>query len=136
MQSHPGPSTRRLALVDDNAEFRTLVRRLANPLDWEVHEFSNGKEFLAAVATDLAPALIMLDMVMPDMDGIETLHHLSATAVRCPIVLVTGRQPIYTRSAEELGRAYGLEMAAMLQKPVSVRELRAVLDPAQLNARP
>lgn len=125
-----------LAVVDDNEEFGTIVRAVAEPLGWDVHNFARARAFFEALAGSLKPDLILLDMVMPDMDGIETLDHLSATAVRCPIVLVTGRQPIYTRSAEELGRAYGLEMAAMLQKPVSVRELRTVLDPAQINGRP
>ena len=118
---------RRLAVVDDNAEFRAIVRAVAEPLHWEVSEFENGKRFIAAVTRDLHPDLVMLDMVMPEMDGIETIGALAASSVRCPIILITGRLPLYTQTADELARAHGLEIVKLMQKPFSVAEMRAEL---------
>lgn len=124
--------TLHLALVDDNDEFRTIVRTVAEALGWAVREFRTGRGLLAAIGVDLRPDLIVLDMVMPDMDGVETIDALKATSVRCPVILVTGRLPLYTETAALLGRAHGLEIAAMLQKPVPIQDLRAALDPARV----
>lgn len=121
---------RRLAIVDDDEEFRTFVRRVAEPLGWRVSEFPNGSGLITAIGGSLRPDLIILDMVMPELDGIETIGGIGATSVRCPVVLITGRLPLYTTAARELGQASGIEIVDVLQKPVSLARLRVILDPA------
>ncbi len=117
-----------LAIVDDNDAFRTVVRAVAEPVGWLVSEFDEGGALFAGIAQGLRPDLIMLDMVMPGMDGIETIAALGATSVRCPVILMTGRLPIYTQTAAELGEAHGLEIPEILQKPVPLEQLRAALQ--------
>lgn len=119
-----------LALVDDNAEFRAVVRMVAEPLGWDVSEFSNGREFFDALARGMSPTLVMLDMVMPHMDGIETIAGLAASSLRCRVLLMTGRSPLYTSTGEQLGNAHGIDIAGILHKPVAIAELRRALDPA------
>ena len=128
MESASGERGRHLALIDDDDELRALVRKVAESCGWEVVDFPNGTAFFSAVARDFRPDLIMLDMVMPDMDGIETIGALGASSLRCPIILMTGRLPLYTQVAEELGRARDLNIAKTLQKPLSLSELRSLLD--------
>jgi CheY-like chemotaxis protein len=121
------PDSVQLAVVDDNDAFRTIVRAVAEPLGWQVSEFEEGGALFTGLAQGLRPDLIMLDMVMPGMDGIETIAALGATSVRCPVILMTGRLPIYTQTAGQLGEAHGLEIPEILQKPVPLELLRAVL---------
>ena len=124
-------TSRLLAVVDDNEEFRAIVRAVAEPIGWQVSEFANGTELFVGLARDFLPQLIMLDMVMPEMDGIETIAALGATSVRCPVILMTGRLPLYTRTADQPGRAHGISILEILQKPVPLARLRAVLgEPA------
>lgn len=123
---------RQLAIVDDDEQFRSFVRRAAERLGWSVLEFSNGKELFAALTSLHPPDLILLDMVMPELDGIETIGALSASSLRCRIILVTGRLPIYTETASELARFNGIDIVDVLQKPVRLDRLRAVLDPARV----
>ncbi len=120
---------RRLAIVDHDEEFRALVRRVAEPLGWRISEFPNGSGLMAAIGGSLRPDLIILDIVTPELDGIETIGGIGRTSVRCPVVLITGRLPLYTMAARELGQANDIEIADVLQKPVSLAHLRAILDP-------
>jgi CheY-like chemotaxis protein len=121
-----------LAIVDDDEEFRVLVRRVAEPLGWQTTEFANGQEFLRAIGRALRPHLIVLDIVMPELDGIEAIGGLGGTSMRCPVILITGRLPLYTSAARELAEANGIEIADVLQKPVPLAVLRKALDPAAL----
>lgn len=105
------------------------MTRVACPLGWEVTEFTDGGALLSAIRRELRPDLILLDMVMPDVDGIETVRALGSSSLRCPVVLITGRLPIYTTAARELGLANGLEIVDALQKPVSLARLREILAP-------
>ena len=118
-----------LVVVDDDDDFRALMTRVARPLGWEVTEFADGGALLSAIRRELRPDLILLDMVMPDVDGIETVVALGSSSLRCPVVLITGRLPIYTTAARELGLANGLEIVDALQKPASLARLREILAP-------
>ena len=120
-------SPRRLAIVDDDREFRALVRRVAEPLGWRISEFPDGSGLMAAIGGSFRPDLIILDMVMPELDGIETIGGIGRTSMRCPVVLVTGRLPLYTTAARDLGQANDIEIRDVLLKPVSVARLRAIL---------
>ena len=120
---------RQLAIVDDDEQFRSFVRRVAEPLGWSVSEFANGNELIAALTGSLHPDLILLDMVMPERGGIETILWLGHTLLRCQIVLITGRLPIYTDVASQLASDNGVEIVDVLHKPVRVERLRALLNP-------
>lgn len=124
-----------LAIVDDDEDFRSLVRRVAEPFGWHVSEFENGGELITAIGGSLRPDLVVLDMVMPKLDGIETIGAMGAISVRCPIVLITGRLPLYTSTAHELGQTYGLDIIDVLQKPVPIKLLSAALDPTRVIGR-
>ena len=117
----------RLAIVDDSAEFRKVVRLVAERLGWAVSEFGTGRSFVDALA-DMLPDRVLLDIVMPDMDGIETIGHMADSALPCPIVLISGKQPLYSHSARQLGQTRGLDIPQVLQKPVGLEKLRAALD--------
>jgi len=119
---------RHLAVVDDNEEFRLVVRRAARRLGWDVSDFPNGRAFLNAIGGSLRPDLIILDMIMPVLDGIETIGGLGGTSIRCPVVLITGRSPLYTAAARELAQANGIEIINVLQKPFDLSQLQSILD--------
>ena len=135
MATQQSERSHELAIVDDDEEFRSVVRRVAEPLGWQISEFTNGRELIAAIGGSLRPDLIVLDMVMPEFDGIETIGGIGAISVRCPIVLITGRLPLYTTWARALGQAHGLEIVDVLQKPVPLKLLRAALDPERAIGR-
>ena len=80
-------------VVDDNPEDRSILRRMLEGEGWSVAEAENGKAALDTMATVL-PAVIMLDLMMPVMDGFEFLHTIRKLEdwQRVPVVVLTAME--------------------------------------------
>ena len=77
-------------VVDDDCAARERLVRLLRRDDWTVIEKANGREALATLAT-MTPDLILVDLVMPEMDGHSFIHHVRQNAewARIPIIVLT-----------------------------------------------
>lgn len=135
------PRIERVLVVDDDADIRDLsAAALRTVAGWEVHVADSGSEGLAKAAS-LAPDLVLLDHMMPDMDGAATLRALRARpeTASIPVVLVT------TRLRAEAREAFvALGAAGIVQKPFDPvalpgeleRLLAAVPAPGRAAPRP
>lgn len=119
----------RILYIDDEADIRE-VAEMALELDpgFEVRTCASGREGLAA-AREWQPALILLDVMMPELDGpgvIEKLRQDPATAV-IPVVFITART-----QAHEVERLRALGARSVLAKPFDAMKLagqvRELLD--------
>jgi signal transduction histidine kinase/DNA-binding response OmpR family regulator len=110
----------RILLADDNADMRAYVRDLLSPT-YQVETVADGKQALEAARRE-RPDLVISDIMMPRLDGLELLNALrSDAALRdVPVILLSAR-------AGEEARVEGLEAGAddYLVKPFSARELVA-----------
>jgi CheY-like chemotaxis protein len=84
------PGGRRVLVVEDDPDTRSWLCRTLNDEGWAVAEATNGREGLARLA-EAAPDLVLLDLLMPEMDGFEFLEELRCRqAGRCvPVVVIT-----------------------------------------------
>lgn len=92
------PSTPRrvptILVVDDEAAVRTVVRRVLEELDYRVVESSNGKEGLAAARrVKRSLSLVISDISMPVMDGLEFLDRLRPLCPDVPVLFISGQAP-------------------------------------------
>ncbi len=83
-----------ILVVDDDAEMREVLRRVLASFG-SVLEASNGKDGLRLVS-DGKPDLMLLDVVMPGMDGLEVLKAARALAPGLPVVMLTGGSDLTT----------------------------------------
>src|SRR5262245_41856114 len=124
-----GAGTRLVAIVDDDVSVRQSARRLIRSFGFHAEAFGSGAEFLASEYLAQA-AVLVLDVRMPGMDGLEVQRRLAERGVRIPIVFLTGRA-----SDEEERRARNGGAVEFLRKPVSketlLRVLRKVFDAPQ-----
>jgi CheY-like chemotaxis protein len=115
----------RALIIDDDLDLLMLVRRtLEFTAGWEVHTASSGAAGLELART-LAPAVVMVDVMMPEMDGYEFATRLKADAVTAhiPVVLLTARREM------NQARLAGSGVAGMLYKPFQPEQLaRQILD--------
>jgi CheY-like chemotaxis protein len=88
-----GPAARRALIVDDDADLRRQLRGLLEKEGWEVDEGADGREALARLAGQ-KPGLILLDLVMPGMDGFEFLAELQQREEgrSVPVIILTAKE--------------------------------------------
>ena len=109
----------RILVVDDDRAVRDALRRALTLAGYEVQSAEGGQQALTQVATGV-PDAVVLDIGMPDIDGIEVCRRLRRTGNRVPILMLTARDAIEDRID-------GLDAGAddYLVKPFDVGELKA-----------
>ena len=79
---------KKILIVDDEPDVRLLIRELLTGEGYEVAEAANGKEALKQAKVDPDLNLILLDVMMPEMDGLHTAHEIRKFS-KIPIVFVS-----------------------------------------------
>jgi two-component system KDP operon response regulator KdpE len=124
---------RKVLVVDDEPRMIRFIRLNLEHDGFEVYEASSGAEALNKIR-DKLPDIILLDVMMPDLDGFETLRLVREIST-VPVIMLTAK-------GEEDDRVRGLELGAddYVTKPFSPRELvsrvRAVLRRTEMPSQP
>ncbi len=110
---------KKIFLVEDDPEIAQLLALHFTAPNYGLSVSSTGKEAIQQLTTS-GYHLVLLDIMLPDMDGIEICKTLRANKVTCPIIMLTSR-------AEEIDKVVALEMGAddYVTKPFGIRELMA-----------
>ncbi len=111
----------RILIADDDEAVRTAVRRALLLAGYEVEMAADGDEALASLA-ERAPDAVLLDVMMPGVDGIEVCRRLRSAGDATPVLMLTARDAVGDRVA-------GLDAGAddYLVKPFALQELLARL---------
>jgi len=110
-------TTVKLLLVDDEDEFRRATSRTLERRGFAVAEAADGKQALAAIKRE-RPDIVVLDLKMPGMSGIETLQEIRKIESSLPVIILTGHGDYDAAMA-----GIKLEIVDFLQKPVDVEQL-------------
>jgi two-component system response regulator AtoC len=124
MMAESAAQTRRLLIVDDDPGVRDLVASLAARLGYDIEAVESGEEALEAFGAR-RPDLVTLDVVLPGIDGVETLKALKAIDPQVPVVMLSGFGQ--TRTIVEAIRTGA---ADFLRKPFEPEELGLALRKA------
>ena len=116
----------RLLVVDDVPEFCDFVAQVATDMGITTEKLSDPRQFKDVFAR-FQPDTLVLDMVMPELDGFEIIKWLIEERCQVKLLIVTGHNPLYAKSAQLQSAAKGLAEVKTFTKPVSVSKLRAAL---------
>ncbi|MFC3183275.1 response regulator [Cypionkella sinensis] len=114
----------RVYIADDNLEFSRFVRRVAEMEGWKATTCTNGRELAAEVAAEERAALLIVDINMPELDGIEVIEELKAIKRQLRIRFVTGGEITSAVAAQMIAKARGMDSGRLLFKPIAVEELK------------
>lgn len=120
-----------ILVVDDEPMVQELLRETLGRLGLHnVHCVSSGGEALAFVDEVRAPVgVVICDLQMPEMDGVELLRHMGRRGFGGAVVLISGVDDHILRSAERVAGAYHLNVLGSVAKPVTHDALRRLLRP-------
>jgi CheY-like chemotaxis protein len=118
----------RLLVCDDEEALGRFVRNVTEPLGYEVCLTTSGEELIARYDA-FVPTIILLDMVMPDMDGNEVILWLARRGCAARLIIMTGYHPQYADHARILADFRGIGSVATLRKPFGIDDLLAALGP-------
>ena len=111
-------------IVEDDKDMIKVVKNILQE-SYDIVTASNGKEALAHMEGGVTPALIVSDVIMPEMDGIELTKHLkgSLSTSHIPVILLSAEIPdtLMQKSLDSGADAY-------LEKPFSPKKLRSMVD--------
>jgi EAL domain-containing protein (putative c-di-GMP-specific phosphodiesterase class I)/ActR/RegA family two-component response regulator len=115
----------RILVIDDESDVGEFIAAAAQGMGLQCTVTADAAAFLEALTPDTT--LILLDLIMPEMDGIELLRLLGKRKCKTGIVLMSGVGKRTLESAGQLAQVLGLSIAGHLQKPFRLAELEKVL---------
>ena len=124
-----GQVTKRVLIVEDSQEIIDLARRTISRIEGCVLDGAlNGYDGLLAIATAAEPYdLIVLDLTLPDIDGLEFLRRLAERAFDGAIILASGHNETVLAAAKRLAEIHGFSVLTVLQKPYAPSALRQIV---------
>jgi two-component system chemotaxis response regulator CheY len=120
----------KILIVDDALFMRATLRQALEPLGYEIREAENGRQAVEMVC-DWHPDLVTLDIVMPEMDGLQALAEICRSSPGTLVVMVTAveqRQPM--QEAMRLG------ISDFIVKPFDEARVISAIDRALSRLKP
>ncbi len=116
----------RILAIDDDSDICDLICATAEEKGLQCSATTSSMKFLESLSPDVS--LLLIDLIMPEMDGVELLRRLGERQCKINIVLMSGVGKRIMEVAEELAHAHGLSTVGHLQKPFRATELEAILE--------
>jgi EAL domain-containing protein (putative c-di-GMP-specific phosphodiesterase class I)/DNA-binding NarL/FixJ family response regulator len=123
-------STLKILILDDEPFMLKLLEHILTSLGFsQLTSYDNGKMALASLDSSSGqPDVILLDLNMPEMDGIEFVRHLVGKSYSGSIILVSGEDTRLMQTVERLVSVHKIPMLGYLKKPINPEDLSALLN--------
>jgi CheY-like chemotaxis protein len=121
-----GMTKARLLAVDDNSDSAELIARVAAKCGYDARSVTDAS-MLGQVLDEWKPQVLTLDLCMPEEDGISLLSLLTKNGFSGHLLIISGQDEWFRKTASRLASARGLNVANDLCKPVDLKTLREIL---------
>lgn len=117
----------RLLLIDDEPALAAFVAKAADICGFEPIIAEQDEEFRNQFRSQ-RPRMVVLDLGMPGMDGVELIRFLADESFKEPVLIISGFDRRVLDSAFRLGTTLGLQMVGPLEKPARLEQLEEILN--------
>lgn len=115
----------RLLVIDDDPDMCAMVAHTATSIGFLATVSINFEQFKAGLTPDTS--VVVVDLMMPEVDGIEVLRYLGDRSFPAEVVLISGYDRKVLNVAAQLAATLGLDVRASLEKPLTPAQLREAL---------
>ena len=115
-------------IIDDEEQTANMLAKFVQLIGNGTKVYTKAIQFFEENDSFIEGSILMLDLNMPDMDGIEVMRRLAEKHHTLPLILVSGYDSGVLHSAEQLARAHSLEIIATLNKPLQFQTLKSILN--------
>jgi EAL domain-containing protein (putative c-di-GMP-specific phosphodiesterase class I)/CheY-like chemotaxis protein len=115
----------RLLVIDDDPDMCAMVAHTATSIGFLATVSTNFEQFKAGLTPDTS--VVVVDLMMPEVDGIEVLRYLGDRSFPAEVVLISGYDRKVLNVAAQLAATLGLDVRASLEKPLTPAQLREAL---------
>jgi EAL domain-containing protein (putative c-di-GMP-specific phosphodiesterase class I)/ActR/RegA family two-component response regulator len=124
---------RQLLVIDDDPRVSRMMAMIATGAGFEVTCAQGPEQFFAALEGE-SPSHVAVDLLMPELDGVEILRELAARRCRARVIITSGMGSHILEAALRLARERGLNVKGILPKPFYPQTLRALLTDSPTDA--
>lgn len=119
-----------ILVLDDDPFILKLLSYILSGLGYKnVECHLSGNDALCAMSmSNATPDIILMDINMPGMDGVEFVRHLAEREYTGTVILISGEEDLVLRATEKLARTYHLSVAGCLHKPINASALLPLLE--------
>jgi len=118
--------TRKILIIDDDVGFTKAIEPVVKQLGLALKALNHSPDAVR-VFEEYRPDIVLLDMIMPEKDGIDVLHEILMTGIPARIVLTSGFGAAYLRLGEGVARLHDQALISVLKKPFRRKELDSLL---------
>ncbi|MTI80628.1 MAG: response regulator [Firmicutes bacterium] len=122
------PKQHKILIVDDQMGIRILLKETFSE-EYQVELAENGNQAIKKVK-QFQPSIILLDMKMPDLSGVETLHLIRELNITVPVILMSGFDEF-----DIINKTKGLEQVHYINKPFDLEEIKMMVKELLLKAK-
>lgn len=115
-----------LYILDDDEQYANLLSEIATSAGWHTISEQSAKTFLNSKIAE--NSVLVLDLMMPELDGIEVIRALAKKNLNLLLILISGFDSKVLHSAQQLAEAHNIKVLTHLTKPVPIQNFIAVLD--------
>ena len=119
-------SERQLAILDDDVHLCAFMREVAQLAGFHTSVAHDGRHLATLLASN--PEVLLLDLAMPHVDGVEVIRQLAKTGFAGSLVLISGFDPLMLESTKMLAELQGVRVAGVLSKPIDAQTLLHMLE--------
>ena len=117
-----------MVVEDHNFQRRVALRLLEELGLTAIREAADGKSALAALEKAATPPdVVLVDLDLPEMDGIEFIGHVASRKLARAVALTSALDPALLNTVQGMTRAYGLRVLGVIEKPLTTAKLVEVL---------
>ena len=117
-----------LYVIDDEQQSVNLFMEFASLLGYKTQGFTQAIEFFNQAEDFVEGSVVVLDLVMPEMDGVEVMRKMVELNRKLPLILVSGYDAGVLHSAEQLAMAYSLDIVSTLTKPFDFKIFKQAIN--------